>query len=316
MKFISYRTLKTAIGVAAAIYLALYLGLDNAASAGIIALLSLQSTRRQSLRFAGKIIAAFSLSLCISSSVFYFLGYTPFTFGLFLIFFIPFATRLHVQEGIVVSAVLTTQLLFERQAGAAFVSNQFSLMGIGVSVALFLNLFMPNFETKIQEGKHHIEQLLKQILLDIAHSLKDESLAMKNEKLFAVLQCQLERGREIAFLDYNNNFFLNKRDYTRYMELRLRQLECLHQMKKDFERLSTAYPQTALVADFTVKVAAYIGEPAGRSDPLSDLKALRNRFSKMKLPQDRKEFENRSILFQFVNDMEEFLFLENVFKEP
>lgn len=315
MKFIGYRTLKTAVGVVAAIYLAFYLSLDNAAAAGIIAILCLQTTRLHSIRFAAKMFAAFWLALGLSGALFGLFGYTPLIFGIFLLFFMPLAAKLRVQEGIVVNSVLTTHLLMEKQIGAAFVFNQLSLMGIGVACALFLNLFMPNFESKIKEEQDRIERLLKKILLDIAYSLKNESISLENERLLFLLQRRLEHGRKIAYMNEHNNFFLNKRDYTKYMDLRLRQLECLHQMKKDFERLSIAYQQTILVANFTIDVAQSIGNTGESRDPLDELQKLKARFRGMKLPQDREEFENRSILFQFVNDMEEFLFLESIFKK-
>lgn len=316
MKYTGYRTLKTAIGVAASIYIAAYLNLNNATAAGIITILSLQSTRRQSLHFAGKMFGAFLLSLGVSSGVFYVFGYSPLSFGAFILLFIPLATKFQLQKGIVVSAVLTTHLLLEKTIAAALIYNQLSLMAVGVLVALFLNLFMPNFESVLKEEQRHIERLFKKILLDIANSLKNEALALENEKLFSVVQARLESGRNIAYMDYNNNFFLSKREYTKYMALRLRQLECLHQMKRDFERLSVTYKQTIIVAEFMIHIADSIGKADGSSDPIADLRKLRERFTKMDLPQDRKEFENRSVLYQLVNDMEEFLFLETVFKHP
>lgn len=45
---------------------------------------------------------------------------------------------------------------------------------------------------------------------------------------------------------------------------------------------------------------------------VEDLSQLRQNFTTMELPQDREEFENRVMLYQFLNDLEEFLLLEEV----
>ncbi len=50
-------------------------------------------------------------------------------------------------------------------------------------------------------------------------------------------------------------------------------------------------------------------------DLLLDLDDLRESFKNMNLPSTREEFENRAMLFQFLNDMEEFLITKNEFKK-
>ena len=42
---------------------------------------------------------------------------------------------------------------------------------------------------------------------------------------------------------------------------------------------------------------------------------LRRDYEMMELPQSRKEFENRALLFQFLNDLEDFLIIKKEFKE-
>ncbi len=314
MNFIGYRTLKTVIGTVLAMYLAMHLGLKYATVAGIITILCLQSTRKQSLRFASKMIGAFLLSLLISVILFKFLGYSPFVFGLFLLFFIPLSVGLKVQEGIIVSAVLITQLLVEKSIELPFILNQIYLMGIGVTIALILNLYMPSFENKIRAEQDVIEKTITTILLDMSNSLRGQVVSINEEELFNFLRLELKKGREIAYKNLNNNFSSTNSEYTNYMDIRLQQLHCLQNMRKHFERLSITYPQTILIADFTVKVANSIRSNVTAEKRLADLRKLRKSFTTMELPQDREEFENRGMLYQYLNDMEEFLLLEAVLK--
>jgi uncharacterized membrane protein YgaE (UPF0421/DUF939 family) len=310
MNFIGYRTLKTVIGAVIAMYLAIALGLKYATAAGIITILSLQSTRKQSLRISSKMIGAFLLALLLAVGLFKLFGYTPLVFGLFLLLFIPIAVKLKVQEGIVVSAVLITQLLIERTIEISFILNQIFLMAIGVLIALILNLYMPSFEHKIKEEQDVIEKTIKKILLDMSSSLQNQVVSIQEEELFKYLEVKLKKGREMAYMDLNNSFSSNNRDYTTYMDIRSQQLHCLQNMRKHFERLSITYKQTILIADFTVIIAHSIQGNDAAEKLLKDLSELRKSFTTMELPQNREEFENRGILYQFLNDMDEFLLLE------
>ena len=312
MNFIGYRTLKTVLGSVAAMFIAIHFGLLYATAAGIIAILSLQSTKKQSLRFAGKMIGAFLLALLIASLLFKFLGYNPLVFGLFLLIFIPISVRLKVQEGLVVSAVLITQLLVEKTIELSFILNQLSLVFIGVSIALLLNLYMPSFENKIKKEQGQIESAIQKILVDMSNSLRVQVVSIKEEELFTLLRLRVKRGREMAANDLNNSFSSKNTYYTTYMDIRLQQLHCLENMRKHFARLSITYTQTTMIADFTRKTAILMQEPNMAEKLVEDLSQLRQSFTTMELPQNREEFENRVMLYQFLNDLEEFLMLEEV----
>lgn len=312
MNLIGYRTLKTVIGAVTAMFLAMHFGLLYATAAGIIAILSLQSTKKQSLRFAGKMIGAFLLALVIAVSLFRFLGYSPLIFGLFLLLFIPLSAKLKVQEGIIVSAVLITQLLIEKTTQPAFILNQLSLVFIGVSIALLLNLYMPSLENKIKKEQEYIEDTMKKILIDMSESLRAQVVSIKEEEQFTNLKASLKRGREMACKNFNNSFSARNTYYINYMDIRRQQLHCLQNMRKHFERLSITYTQTIMIADFTLKSALLIQEFDIAETLLEDLSQLRQSFTTMELPKNREEFENRVMLYQFLNDLEEFLMLEEV----
>lgn len=312
MNFIGYRTLKTVIGSVAAMFIAIHFGLLYATAAGIIAILSLQSTKKQSLRFAGKMIGSFLLALLIATLLFKFLGYTPLIFGLFLLIFIPLSVQLKVQEGLVVSAVLITQLLVEKTIEPSFILNQLSLVSIGVSIALLLNLYMPSFENQIKKEQEQIESTIKKILVDMSNSLRVQVVSIKEEELFTLLKSRLKRGREMAVKNFNNSFSSKNTYYITYMDIRLQQLHCLESMRKHFARLSITYTQTTMIADFTRKAAILIQESDMAEKLVEELSQLRQSFTTMELPQNREEFENRVMLYQFLNDLEEFLMLEEV----
>lgn len=307
MKFIGYRTVKTAIAATIAIITADFLGLKYAAAAGIIAILSTQSTKRQSVTVALQRIGASFLALAIAPVLFILLGYNSLTFGVFLIIFITLAARLKVAEGIVVNSVLVTHLLVERSTAPELLLNELSLMVVGTSIALILNLYMPSLEGKIKEDQRNIETLMKEILLHMAKALRDNSVSIREEQMFKNLEHLLEQGLSRAYRNLNNYFFINSNYYVEYMEMRLQQLHTLKRMRSHFQRFFMTYEQTDMMAEYTEEVAQSFHEKNTAKKLLASLISLREMYKAMKLPETREEFENRAMLFQFLNDMEEFL---------
>lgn len=314
MKFIGYRTLKTGIGASIAMIIAKQLGLEYAVSAGIITILSIQNTKKQSVKIAIQRIASFLMALFIATILFKILGYYAITFGIFLLIFIPLVVRFNLEQGIVVSSVLVTHLLVEKSTSMFWIWNELSLMLIGVGVALLLNLYMPSIEAQIKEDQIYIEEKMKGILIQMAKALKENCNSIKEEELFNNLENRLHTARSNAYQNLNNYFLLDASYYVQYMEMRIQQFETIKRMKGHFKKFFMAYEQTIMMADFTEQVSHSLYEENTCEQLLEELNKLRDNFRKMALPSTREEFENRAMLFQFLNDMEQFLTIKNEFK--
>lgn len=315
MKFIGYRTLKTGIGAAIAMIIAKQLGLQYAASAGIITILSIQNTKKQSVKIAIQRIVSFILALSIAAILFKALGYYFLTFGMFLLVFIPLVVRFNLEQGIVVSSVLVTHLLAEKSVGMFWICNELSLVLVGVGVALLLNLYMPSIEGQIKQDQIYIEEKMKEILLQMVRAFKENCNSINEEDLFNNLKNRLHSARSNAYNNLNNYFLADGSYYVEYMEMRIQQFETIKRMKEHFQRFFMAYEQTIMIANFTEQVAHSIYEQNTCEYLLKELNALRESFRKMPLPDTREEFENRAMLFQFINDMEQFLAIKKEFKQ-
>ncbi|MCY6369260.1 aromatic acid exporter family protein [Clostridium ganghwense] len=315
MKFIGYRTLKTGIGTSIAIIIAKQLGVQYAISAGIITILSIQNTKKQSVKIAFQRIGACILALFISSILFKIFGYNEIIFGVFLLIFIPVAVKVNVGEGIVVSSVLVTHLLIEKSVDIFWLRNELELMTIGIGVALLLNLYMPSIEGQIKQDQIYIEEKMKEILFRMAKALKAHQVSLKEDDLFNSLETRLYKARRRAYINLNNYFLLDASYYVQYMEMRMQQYETIKRMKEHFQRFFMTYSQTIMIAKFTEKVAHSLYEENTAEQLVHDLYILREEFKKMPLPSTREEFENRAMLFQFLNDMEQFLEVKHEFKQ-
>ncbi|WP_027622957.1 aromatic acid exporter family protein [Clostridium lundense] len=313
MKFIGFRTLKTAIGATLAIIIAKELGLEYSAVAGIITILSVQKTRKKSIKIAFKRIGASILALCIAAILFTTFGFMESIFGVFLLIFIPLSVRLNLEEGIVVSSVLVSHILVEKSTSLFWMKNEVGLMLIGVCVAVILNLYMPNIEEKIKEEQAFIEQNISDILIKMADSFRNGHVSLDEDELLEVLEGRIRGARKLAYISLNNNFFLEDSYYVRYMEMRKQQLEAIKGMREHFKGGFSAYEQKMMMAQFTEKVANLVYEKNTAESLLNDLNHLRDNFRKMPLPVTREEFEIRASLFEFLNDIERFLKLKNEF---
>lgn len=314
MRFFGSRTIKTALGAMISMLIAMTLGLKYGTAAGVITILSIQSTKRQSFQIAAQRMGACILALLLSTLFFKILGFTPVIFGLYLLMFIPIASRFKLNEGIVVSSVLVTHLLVEKKADMALLFNEIGLMAIGVCIALLLNLYMPSIEKKLKEDQEFIENSIREILRLMAESLKEKAVSINEDAIFKNLEYRLLNGRARAYKNLNNTLFSDNSYYVKYMDMRFQQLDTLKSMRTHFNKFFMTYTQTVMISDFTKKVSASIHENNTAVGLLQGLNELRIEFSTMDLPKSREEFENRAMLYQFLNDMERFLTIKNEFK--
>ena len=250
----------------------------------------------------------------INSLLFKILGFNTVIFGLYLLLFIPIASRFKLNEGIVVSSVLVTHLLVEKRADMWLLFNEIGLMVIGVSIALLLNLYMPSIEKKLKEDQEFIENSIREILRLMSESLKEKAVSINEEAMFKNLEYRILSGRTRAYKNLNNTLFSDNSYYVKYMDMRFQQLETLKSMRTHFNKFFMTYTQTVMMSDFTRKVSASIHENNTAVGLLQGLNELRLEFSTMELPKTREEFENRAMLYQFLNDMERFLTIKNEFK--
>ena len=111
MKYIYNLAFKMSISATIALLIGNALGLQYATVGAVIAILSIQDTRKKALIISYKRIIACSMGILLSVMLYSLLGNGTLIFGLFLIVLIPLTSRLKAQEGMVPSVVLSTHFL-------------------------------------------------------------------------------------------------------------------------------------------------------------------------------------------------------------
>jgi len=314
-KYVGYRTLKTAIGATIAIIIAQYIGLSYAVSAGVITVLSVQSTKRKSIEIAIRRLGSTTLALLVAVGVFLLMGYSAVSFGFFLLIFIPIAAALKLNDGIVPSTVLVTHLLIEESVALSWILNEYGILIVGAGIALLFNIYMPSVEKDIKEAQKNVERLFKKIIGSFSNDILSQSVNIEEEKMFKELDDTLTSGFEKALTLSSNYLSDSFSYYVRYMEMRIKQYEILKQMREDLGRVDTYYEQNRLVASLTELVAFQYNELNTAKELIDDLNGYMEIFRNQDLPKTREEFENRSSLYQYVRDLQTLLEIKKEFAD-
>jgi uncharacterized membrane protein YgaE (UPF0421/DUF939 family) len=311
---IGYRTIKTALGAAISIFIAQKLGLQYYASAGILTVLCIKVTRKESIRDSLTRFFACITGLALGSLILSLFGYSPTVLALFFMLIIPIMVRLKIQDGFITSAVIVMHIYTNQNISIPFYMNELQIIIIGIGMALLLNLsYMPNMEKKIIEYRQSIERNFSLILKEMAYYLRYGDSNWGGEEMVETVRL-LNQAKNLAFINVENHFIQNKNELYVYFEMR----------EKQFELLETMLPLVSLLQEDVIQreqIAVFLDKLSNSVHPgntahvfLEKLNELRNEFRKQPLPQSREEFEARAILFQLINEIEHYLFIKQDFK--
>ena len=315
IKYLQSKSFKMALSATIAVIICKYLGIKFAVTSGIIAILSIQDTKREAIFISIKRIAAAVIAILLSYVLYIVLGNNPIIFGVFLLIFIPFTVKLNIVEGMVPAAVLSTHLLISSNINVTWILNEILLTIVGVGVAMMFNLYSASLEEDYEKNKTKIEEQYRFILTHLAVSLITQKLPSDEKEIFENVENLLSETKSMAQKISMNYILRSSEFYISYIDMRLAQFETLKRMKRHFSRFYMTYNQTKILSEFTNDVAVNIYADNDCRELIKKINLLRNDYKKMELPKNREEFENRALLFQFLNDLEDFLMIKKEFKE-
>jgi len=315
IKYLQSKTVKMALSATIAIIISNYMGLQFGVTSGIIAILSIQDTKKEALLVGGKRIISSTVAILLSYALYVLLGNNPIVFGLFLLIFIPTTQVLKISEGMVIGAVLSTHLLMSTNINVSWIINEAGLTIIGIGIAMVFNLYSISLEDNFEKNKERIEDYFRAIISDMAVSLVTQAVPVYEQEVFLSVEKLIKNTKVMAQIINNNHLFKNNDYYVSYTDMRTIQLEAIKRMQRHFSRFYMKYNQTRILSEFTNDVAMNIHEDNDCIELIDKLNLLRKDYKNMELPKNRTEFENRALLFQFLNDLEDFLIIKKEFKE-
>lgn len=309
---IGLRTIKTVIASVLAILIATQLHLLYATAAGIIAILSVGNTKKTSLKSGLGRVLSLGLAIILSFICFTTLGFHPWAFGVFLLVFIPLSVRFNLADAIVVNSVLITHFLVEKSFSWQMILNETLLMTIGVGLALLLNLYMPDNEKQLKEDIKAIEEDFRTIIFAMAAHLNLEKMAPLDDDCLD-LRAKLRAALNQAHIHQKNQWISEEDYYSEYFSMRLAQLRIL----RDMVNLLIEIDIDGLFVDELRKVLISTAENFAEENDgkliLWQIEAVYQNYRQKPLPQTREEFENRALLFQFLQSFRSFIEIKAIF---
>ncbi|MCX4340855.1 MAG: aromatic acid exporter family protein [Lachnospiraceae bacterium] len=309
------KLLKIAVGSAAAIFFADLLGLRYSTAAGIITLLTIQDTSRETIVISVKRIFAFLVATLLSFLVFHLFGYHVFSYGIFLFLFVAVCGPLRLSNAVSTNAVLATHYLLEQSMRPVQIGNEALLLLIGAGIGTLLNLYMPGKGKEIRVMQYQLEEDLRAVLLRMSEYIGKEDKSDYTGSCFDKLQTDIEAGKKQAFAYMNNTFFQESKYFIDYMNMREQQTVVLRDIYKKIISMQTILPQTVQVAELLRETAVTFGESNNAKELLAKREEALLQMKDSELPRTRQEFEDRAVLYGIMTDLEYFLQLKEEFAD-
>lgn len=309
------KILKIAVGSSIAIIVANLLNLHYSTAAGVITLLTIQNTRKETLIIALKRFGAFLGAVVLAFMVFSILGYSPVTFGVFLLLFVALCFLFHLEDGLSICAVLVTHFLIEESMSLYWVWNEFQLMIIGVGIGVILNLYIPSKLKLIKKIQGTIENDMRLILKEIASLICEVPNIEPGKIDFENFEKNIQVALEYSHENINNSFKSEVVYFFQYMEMRRNQMIVLKRIANHIYNLTQIPKQAYIIADFIHNTGNSFHEYNNAVKLLKGLSSIMEEMKVEPLPITREEFENRAILLQILYEFESFLVLKRDFVE-
>lgn len=309
------KALKYGVATFFAIFLAQWLHLDYAVSAGIIAILTLADTNQQTVHYIGNISLAMVLSLTVARLLFYYLGFTVWVFALYLLITYPLAAWMKSGNAIAPCAVSVSHLLLDQTIAFPDLMNEFLLLIIGTGIALLVNFLQPSHQKEMAQLKEAIEDRMRTVLCSYADQL-DQGTFFEQDHFVLVLHelSQLiQDGQGLAARENANRMNQDTLYYKQYFAMRQAQSNVLYQIAESLQRLDQKTSQHQDLAQFLIHVSEQLNERNPALGLSAELDQLIKTYRESDLPQTRKEFELRATLFAILTDCKKFLKLKKNF---
>lgn len=308
-KKILIHALKIAVGSSAAMLIAQSLELQNATSAGTIALLTIVTTKWETIRLSLARMVTFAIAVLLAILTFS-NSYSQWEiYGIYILLLVLISEMLGWKNTISVNAVIGAHFLVSRDFSVTFIVNEFLLVLIGTAVAFLVNLFSHNRnrKKKLVNSIMLVEQQLQMIFKELASYLLKREMKEDVWKDIRNLEAQLKKHVVEAFEYEGNTFHSHTVYYMDYFEMRLEQCNVLHDLHYELQKIRSHSAQAEMVANYMLYLVDYVVETNSPDEQIKRLEAMVDEMKEQPLPTSRDEFETRAILYHILAELEAFL---------
>ena len=303
--------LKLAGGALAAMLLAGALSLRYSATAGIITLLSILGTKRETLNIAAGRLMAYVAALALAAVCYHTLGFTVWAFAAYLLAFSVICCCMGWMYALAMVSVLISHFLAEGTMEPAMLLNETLLFLIGCGCGIAVNLTLRADEPGMRSLRDEVDARMKALLALTGSLLTEEDQRPARRQAAENEMTQLDRAltqaAEMALQNRNNRLLRSPVFDLRYVEMRAQQRDILTQIIAAMDKAQTVPRQQQAVDSFFQKVAREYSTENDVASLLKDLESLLAAMKAEPLPERREEFESRALLYYALLRMEDFL---------
>ncbi len=311
-----FRVIKTAIATLMSILIADALGVTGPLSAGLLAVLGVDVTRKRSIRTISARFFASLLGLAFASVLFEILGYHYWVLAIYILVAFPAIARANFKEGIVTSSVVVFRVYGNGSISWSTLLTQIELLVIGLGSALIVNLaYMPQAADQMVAIRKRVDKQFSIIFSRIAQSLRDPDDVWDGNELIEAGK-EIQAGKEASHRAMENQMLHPDEVWSIYFYMRKEQLESIQNMMQLISHVYQKMPQADDVAELFEQLSRDVTEEVytGRTEFL--LHKLEKEFKTMELPSTREEFEIRSAILQLIRELSLYLKLAKKNKAP
>ena len=310
-----FNAAKISAGCAAAIVISTLLGVKYSATAGLITVLSIQNTKKETAEIALKRLLSFITAIITSFISFHFLGYTTTAFAIYLFVFILICGLYRAQSAIVPVSVLIAHILSEKHFDLQIVINEFLLLFIGAGTGFLLNLYLHKDKKKMAEYRLSVDNEIKAIIGRMSDRILTEDKSDYNGDCFIRLDGYIDSACRLAELNRKNTL-TDSDDYDLlYLDMRKKQCTILREMYKSIKEMNMAPEQAHIISKLLKKINEEYHEYNNVSELLEETNKVIAEMKNQKMPETREEFENRASLYNLMIRTREFLTIKKMFMD-
>ena len=304
---------KVAAACACAVWTAEVAGLDYAVTAGIIAILSIGGTKKETLTTARNRGLAFLCAIAISAVCFHTFGYRIWVFGIYVLCFVTLCLLAGWPEAMAMDSVLISHFLLQESMSIHWLCNEALLFLIGTGFGFLANSFLHPRSREFERFADLVDGQIVDILSRMCTRIEMGELEGYDGSCFTRLDAALHKAQICALKNWNNSLKTPELYEIDYVAMRQKQRMVLEEIYKSIVMLEIYPAQADTVGAFIGKIAAAYD----RRNPVGELwEQLEEVFAHMEiepLPESREEFEARAVLFYILKQLQEFLNLKRKF---
>jgi uncharacterized membrane protein YgaE (UPF0421/DUF939 family) len=301
------RIIKTAVAATGAIWIAEMLSLTFAVSAGILAVLGVQVTRKRTIENVITRIFACIVGLLFAFIFFGLFGFYPGVIGLLFVVLLAVLAKIKLHEGIVTSIVVMLHVYSAGELSMGLLWNEIMLIMIGLGMSLLVNLsYMPSVKKEVDELKSSIDGLFSDIFNHYGNHLTQSDYLWDGKEII-LLEEKLIKGKELALRTMENVWVRQEDEFYRFIRMREKQFDWVKRMMVLISRIHRPLEQSYLLAPLFYALSEQVKAQYYSGRILHEWEQMRDRVEQMELPKTREEFEIRASLYHLLRELEQYI---------